>query len=116
LTSHLCLFRLFFSCCVLSPSIQYSIGRNISSINMVCGQVQPHHTLPYTAVNRTIHTNTISIPKTKTYKSSGQKTLPKITNLRSNTPKSIKGSPFILIKGLANKNSNKLQPTHCLFL
>ena len=50
-------------CLRASPSIQYSILRNTSSINTDCGHAQPQNNRPKTAVNRTIKTINVSMAR-----------------------------------------------------
>src|SRR5690606_19869399 len=77
------------------------------SIKIVCGQAQPHQTLPKTTVNRIMKTTNISNTKMSKCVSWGQKTAPKTTNFLSKKLSSSKGCPFIFKNGPANKMLNR---------
>src|SRR5690606_4047366 len=65
-----------------------------------------------TTVNNTTNTMKMSMPNTKMYKSCGQNTLPRMTNLRSTILRSSSGSPLMCTSGAMARNSNNVYPTH----
>ncbi len=112
-------FKYFFTC--PGPLVQCHVAfgnllqsgiqsfRNTISRKMVCGQAQPHHSLPKVTVNRMMNRMKESISRARIRVSWAQKMAPKRMNFRLAISSRIKGFPLILIKGTAMKNRSTNQ-------